>query len=269
MNYDKLACTMIKVQESYLIDKELENFNKLLESIDCLNETLLLEKIDFKKIKEVLKDKIGKAIKFIIDKIKELVKRLKDNFVARITPVGVSASTSTVDFANASIIDLDFYLKEIVENSSKIMWFINIDSMIYSFRNTTNVEANLEKVQNKIEQLQSLDLKYTTDRIYLDTNKKYTVDGLIETTKKAWDLAEQAIKTANQNIDGLEHLLDTYTKMIDNTNDPESINTSLNSALLTLISLSKDQVFAYLHQAIEIETFADHNMKQFGYRGER
>ena len=59
------------------IDNEINNFNKLLESINILNENniLLLEKVDMRKIKDKVKEIFGK-IKAAFIKLKETIRNI-------------------------------------------------------------------------------------------------------------------------------------------------------------------------------------------------
>ena len=81
MTYDNLALALVQ-ESTYNIEDEINNFNKICESINILNENgILLEAIDKEKILEIIKNiliKIKTALKTIVDKIKEFIGKIKD-----------------------------------------------------------------------------------------------------------------------------------------------------------------------------------------------
>ena len=81
MTYDNLALALIS-ESTYNIEDELDNFNKILESIDILNENgILLEAIDKEEILKIIKNiliKIKIVLKNIVDKIKDFIGKIKD-----------------------------------------------------------------------------------------------------------------------------------------------------------------------------------------------
>ena len=70
------------------IDNEINNFNKLLESINILNENnILLEKVDMKELWNKFKEKIKEIwqkfkdwIKKVIKNINEAIQKIKAKF---------------------------------------------------------------------------------------------------------------------------------------------------------------------------------------------
>ena len=92
MTYDNLALALVQ-ESTYNIEDEINNFNKICESINILNENnILLEEVDINKFKEKainaltkiknaiidFIDKIKKFIKNIINKIKERFRTIKN-----------------------------------------------------------------------------------------------------------------------------------------------------------------------------------------------
>lgn len=76
MNYDKLALAMVQVQESISLESEISNFNKIIESVNILNENGLLLEVDMKEVWGKIKEKIVSIFHTIIEKIKELAKKI-------------------------------------------------------------------------------------------------------------------------------------------------------------------------------------------------
>ena len=253
MTYNNLALALISESNnsnSILdIDKELDNFNKILESIDILNENNILLEED--KVKTTLKerlikiwDKIKKFFEEIIDKIYGFITGMKNNkkeynnkfiLISDYKPVGARRLNEYLFEATSK---LNEYLLKINN------FLTNIEPMLVNIGNTDNMEEKSNDIIKEIDDMTNNikndmhNIKEKYEGMWYDNPNVIISAGtdVSSIINKLFD-AENDLYKKSQNTNGIiEKYKNNIAKNLKNENENTKYLFKINSKIIELLT---------------------------------